>query len=55
MKVRSSRTLAFITFPAAVLLVPVVLYDYRERRMGRRPDRWHWADRALWRLGWVAL
>ena len=45
---------AFLLFPLALALLPIVLYDYRQRRLGHRADRWHWADRAMWWLGWVA-
>ena len=38
---------------ARLILMPIVLRDYRLRMQGRRPDRWHWADRMLVRLGYV--
>jgi hypothetical protein len=41
-------------FPTAVLLLPVIWYDYRQRRLGKRPDRWHWADELLLTWGYWA-
>lgn len=29
----------------ALLLRPLILRDYRLRTEGKRPDKWHWADR----------
>lgn len=39
--------------PLAAILWPIVVYDYRQRRLGYRPDEWHWADRLLLRLGYA--
>lgn len=36
---------------AATPLFWLVCHDYRLRALGLRPDRWHWADRALYRMG----
>lgn len=33
-----------LTHPILTLLVA---YDYRQRRLGKRPDRWYWADEKL--------
>lgn len=42
--------------PVALALWPVVAYDYRQRRLGLRPDKWHWADAYLLRHGcWVEV
>lgn len=47
------RLSAWLYLPAALLLWPIVARDYTLRRQGLRPDRWHWADRALFQMGWV--
>jgi hypothetical protein len=44
--------LAVATFPVALALWPIVSYDYAQRGRGNLPDRWHWADRRLLKLGW---
>lgn len=44
----------FVMFPVALALLPIVLRDYRLRRLGLRPDRWHWADKAMFQMGWCA-
>lgn len=43
---------AVVTLPAALVLWPIVARDYALREHGARPDRWHWADRRLLKLGW---
>ena len=37
------------------LLFPLVRRDYRLREAGKRPDRWHWADKVLVRLGFGVI
>ncbi len=39
--------------PVALTLWPVVAHDYYLRRIGARPDRWHWADALLYHMGYV--
>jgi hypothetical protein len=48
-----SLPLALCALPVALVLWPIVARDMRLRREGKRPDRWHWADVALLRLGWA--
>ena len=43
-----------LTLPVALMLWPIVAYDYRQRRLKKRPDKWHWADVTLLRMGWAA-
>lgn len=47
------RPLCLLWLPVAVVLWPVVAHDYYLRRIGTRPDRWHWADALLYRMGYV--
>lgn len=37
---------------AAEFLAPTVALDYYLRGIGAKPDRWHWADRLMLRLGY---
>ena len=39
--------------PVAIVLWPLVLFDYRQRGLGRRPDRWYWADVLLMEMGYA--
>jgi hypothetical protein len=38
--------------PIAWLLAQIVAHDYRLRIAGKRPDRMHWADSLLLRIGY---
>lgn len=29
------------------VLTVIIAYDYRQRRLKKRPDQWHWADIKL--------
>ncbi len=33
--------------PLRIFLWPAIWYDRRKRRLRKRPDEWHWADRFL--------
>ena len=42
-----------IAAPVAALLWPLVARNYRLRRRGLLPDKWYWADRLMFDMGWV--
>ena len=42
-------------YALARLLFPLVRRDYVLREAGKRPDRWHWADKVLIRLGFGVI
>jgi len=44
-----------VTLPVALVLWPIVANDYRLREIGLRPDRWHWADKALVKCGYAVV
>lgn len=45
--------------PAAPILWLLVAWNMRQRRLGRLPDEWYWADVLLYRWGfpyvWLGL
>jgi len=38
-------------FLVRMFLGPIIRRDYRLRAQGKRPDRWHWADKIAVRFG----
>jgi hypothetical protein len=47
------KAIHILTLWPALILWPIVAFDYSMRRAGLRPDRFHWADALMLRLGWV--
>ena len=52
---QSRTVVAGWQYALARLLFPLVRRDYRLREAGKRPDRWHWADKVLVRLGFGVI
>lgn len=44
------RLIKFLTFYC--VLKPIILNDYRLRTKGKRPDRFHWADKIALQWGY---
>jgi len=49
---RWQKWYSWLTFPIALLLMPLVIYNFEQRRKGKLPDEWYWADRIMLDLGW---
>lgn len=40
--------------PLALILMPLVKYNYWQRERGIKPDEWYWADALMLHLGYAA-
>jgi len=40
-------------FVFRAFLVPLILWNYRERRLGNLPDEWYWADKLAINWGYA--
>jgi len=41
-----------LALPLALMLWPLVRWNYYQRELGVLPDQWYWADAVLYRLGY---
>lgn len=52
-KVGHTTPRSFLFLPIALGLWPLVAHNLWLRRLGILPDEWYWADRLLYRNGYV--
>lgn len=45
--------LIVLRFPIILALRPLIWCDRYQRRMGRKPDEWYWADALCCKWGYV--
>ena len=41
--------------PMALILWPMVSYNYWQRKHRLKPDEWYWADAMMWHYGYAVV